>query len=56
MGWFKPKSTPKHKKQPKKAWRCPVKVNGKVCNKRFKTLEQMLKHTDKKHSGRGGEL
>lgn len=44
-------------KKREKQWVCQVrKSNGKECGKKFATLEEMLEHADKKHSGRGREL
>lgn len=42
-------------------FKCPVVVvtkkgKRKKCGMRFTTLEQMLKHADRAHGGRGREL
>lgn len=51
MGWF----------ERQRKFKCPVKVvkaNGQVktCGMKFLTLEQLLKHADRSHGGRGREL
>lgn len=45
-----------------KWFKCPVMVfnpktgKTKKCNRKFSTLEQMMKHADRSHGGRGREL
>jgi len=43
-----------------KKFKCPVWVvidgKRKKCGRKFDTLEQMLKHADRAHGGRGREV
>jgi hypothetical protein len=45
-----------------KKFKCPVmvydpkKAKSKKCGRKFDTIEQMLKHADRAHGGRGREL
>lgn len=61
MGFFsskkqKPKKKDKYSSKKGKLPCHARKANGKICNKKFNSPSELMKHASKAHGGRGREL